>query len=72
MNLHLRLSTNFSLISLFNNNWRYLDDILIVKSPNFITFVKHIYHLELTLDNNQIVNFVFDNFMWQSGIQGKK
>jgi hypothetical protein len=39
-----------SLISLFNNNWRYLDDILTVNNPNFLTFVKQ--HLkELTLNN---------------------
>ena len=47
--------SKFSLISLFNNNWRYLDDILTVKNPNFITFVKYIYHMELTLDKANII-----------------
>ena len=39
-----------SLISLFNNNCRYLDDILTVNNHNVLTFVKQTYPKELSLN----------------------
>lgn len=41
------------LINLFNNNCRYLEDILTVNSPNFLTFGIQIYPKELTLKLNK-------------------
>ena len=43
-----------SLISLFNNNCKYLDDISTVNISNFLTFVKQIYPKELTLNEINI------------------
>lgn len=41
------------LINLFNNNCRYLEDILTVNRPNFLTFGIQIYPKELTLKLNK-------------------
>ena len=48
-------SSNHSLISLFNNNCRFLDDILIVNNPNFLTFGKQIYSKKFTVNNANII-----------------
>ena len=45
-----------SLINLFNNNCKYLDDISTVNISNFLTFVKQIYPKELTLNESNITN----------------
>ena len=45
-----------SLISLFNNNCKYLDDISTVNISNFLTFVKQIYPKELTLNGINITS----------------
>jgi len=45
-----------SLIILFNNNCRYLDDISTVNNSNFLTFVKQIYLTEITLNEINITS----------------
>jgi len=45
-----------SLISLFNNNCKYFDDIIIVSNPNFLTLVKQSHRKALTLNTANITS----------------
>jgi len=45
-----KIQNHDQLIEIFNNNSRYLDDILTVDNPEFLTYAKDIYPIELTLN----------------------
>ena len=47
------------LINLFNKNNRYLDHMLTVDNPNFLTFVKQMYTKELIMNMAKITNFLY-------------
>ena len=57
--------SKLSLIGLFNNNCRYLNDILTVNNPNFLMLVKHFYPQELTLNKANITRDFSQFFLFR-------